>query len=63
MPQHLSDRTPRVWGRIDLGKDYEVRYWARKLGVTERELRETVQTVGPIIEKVREHFAQHSRGH
>jgi hypothetical protein len=62
MPQNPSSKPPRVWGRIDLEQDYEVRYWARKLGVNERELRDTVRTVGPIIEKVKEHFAQQTRG-
>ena len=46
----------RVWGRIDLEQDFEVRYWARKLGVEEPRLREVVRTVGPIVENVRRHL-------
>jgi hypothetical protein len=62
MPQNLKHRSPRVWARIDPEQDYEVRYWAQKLGVGEEQLRETVRSVGPIVEKVREHFARQHRG-
>jgi hypothetical protein len=61
MPENQVERSPRVWGRIDPNQDYEVRYWARKLGVDEQQLRETVQTAGPIIEKVKEHLSQNQR--
>jgi hypothetical protein len=56
------NRSPRVWSRIDLSQEFEVRYWAGKLGVNERELRDVVGTVGPIVEKVRQHLAGRSGG-
>ena len=49
---------PRVWGRIDLDQEFEVRYWARKLGVEEPRLREAVRSVGPIVENVRKHLEE-----
>ncbi len=61
MAENQVERSPRVWGRIDPNQDYEVRYWARKLGVDEQQLRETVRTVGPIIENVKQHLSQNSR--
>ena len=39
--------------RIDIDEDYEVAYWRRALGVTERELIEAVATAGPSIANVR----------
>jgi hypothetical protein len=46
-----QDRT-----RINLNQDYEVRDWAKSLGVTEDELRKAVAAVGNQADKVREHL-------
>lgn len=40
--------------RINLNQDYEVRDWAKTLGVTEHELRNAVAAVGNQADKVRE---------
>jgi hypothetical protein len=48
-----QDRT-----RINLNQDYEVRDWAKSLGVTEDELRKAVAAVGNQADKVREHLAK-----
>lgn len=42
--------------RINLSEDYEVRYWTKELGVSERELRDAVQAVGNTSKAVREHL-------
>jgi hypothetical protein len=60
MSQSAGQTMPRVWGRIDLAQDFEVRYWARKLGVEEPKLREVVRSVGPIVENVRKHLEKTS---
>jgi hypothetical protein len=39
--------------RINVGKFYEVREWAKKLGVTEQQLRTAVNDVGPMVKDVR----------
>jgi hypothetical protein len=51
-------RGPRDRSRINTDQDYEVRYWTDELGVTEEQLRQAVQRVGPSADKVREHFRQ-----
>jgi hypothetical protein len=48
-----QDRT-----RINLNQDYEVRDWAKSLGVTEDELRKAVAAVGNQADKVREHLGK-----
>lgn len=40
--------------RINIHEDYERRYWAKKFGVSEQRLREAVQKVGPMVQKVAE---------
>jgi hypothetical protein len=42
--------------RINLNQDYEVRDWAKSLGVTEDELRKAVAAVGNQADKVREYL-------
>lgn len=46
--------------RINLGQDYEVRYWCEKLGVTEDQLKSAVAKVGPLVKNVREHLSLQS---
>ncbi|MBB5712452.1 DUF3606 domain-containing protein [Sphingomonas xinjiangensis] len=42
--------------RISLSEDYEVRDWAKSLGVSEARLREAVGAVGNSADKVREYL-------
>ena len=44
--------------RIDLASDDEVRRWAEAFGVTEAEIRQTVDLVGPMVKDVRQRLAQ-----
>lgn len=48
-----SDRS-----RISLGKGYEIDFWTRQLGVSERELRYALGAVGDSPEAV-QHFLRH----
>jgi hypothetical protein len=40
--------------RINIEEDYERRDWAKTFGVSEQRLREAVQKVGPMVQKVAE---------
>jgi hypothetical protein len=42
---------------INIGQDYEVRYWCEKLGVSEEQLKSAVAKVGPLVKHVREHLS------
>lgn len=42
--------------RINIGQDYEVRYWCEKLGVSPEQLKSAVAKVGPLVKHVREHL-------
>lgn len=40
--------------RINLSEDYEVQYWTKELGISEKELRDVIQAVGNTSKAVRE---------
>jgi hypothetical protein len=42
--------------RINIGQDYEVRYWCEKLRVSPEQLKSAVAKVGPLVKHVREHL-------
>lgn len=44
--------------RINLSEDYEVQYWTKELGVSEKELRDIVQAVGNTSKAVRERLGK-----
>ena len=44
--------------RLDLSRADDVRRWAEEFGVTEQELRQAVELVGPRITDVRQRLAQ-----
>jgi Protein of unknown function (DUF3606) len=53
---------PNVASRLDgslinIGQDYEVRYWCEKLGISEDQLKSAVAKVGPLVKHVREHLS------
>ncbi|HET6397800.1 MAG TPA: DUF3606 domain-containing protein [Pseudoxanthomonas sp.] len=56
----MGDDTRKVGSpdrdRINTSEDYEVRYWARELGVSEEELRAAVEAVGNGADDVRRHL-------
>jgi len=45
--------------RINLSQDYEVRDWAKSMGVDEHDLRNAVAVVGDRADKVREYLQHH----
>lgn len=42
--------------RINVNQDYELRDWAKSLGVTPEQVKEAVKAVGDQADKVREHL-------
>lgn len=54
-----DDKTEVLFDRnlISLSERYEIRDWTNSLGVTEAELRDAVEAVGPSADKVREYLA------
>jgi hypothetical protein len=44
--------------RININEDYEVRDWAKRFGVSEKQLREAVQRVGPMVKDVEQHLGR-----
>ena len=54
MPDNLKDRGPQDRSRINVNENWERRYWAKELGVSEDRLREAVEKVGVSVDAVRE---------
>ena len=43
---------------VTIGQDYELRYWTKRLGVSEEELRIAVEQVGSSLDRVREQLGK-----
>jgi hypothetical protein len=61
MPNDLSNRAPSDRSRINMSEAWEVRWWCVELGVTEDELRQAVDTVGPTPAEVERHLKKAAR--
>jgi transposase-like protein len=57
MSDDLKQRGGTDRQRINVNQDYELRDWARRLGVSEQELKEAVRAVGDRVDQVRDHLA------
>lgn len=53
MPDNLNIRQPQDKDRINVNEPWEVRYWTQKLGVSEAQLKQAVNAVGPMAAKVK----------
>jgi hypothetical protein len=42
---------------IDVDQEQDVRYWSKEFGVTEEEIRQAVQSAGPMVKDVRARLA------
>jgi hypothetical protein len=47
--------------RINVDEPYEVRHWAKQLGVTVQQLSGAVEQVGPLVDAVRQHLKNEMR--
>ena len=52
MSDDKSLRTPADAQRVNVGEDYEVRYWTNKWNVTPQQLRAAVDKVGVMADDV-----------
>ena len=51
-----SSATLRGSLRINVDESYEVRHWAKQLGVSIQQLRAAIEQVGPLVDAVRQHL-------
>jgi hypothetical protein len=42
--------------RINVGEIYEVKHWAKQLGVSSQQLRTAIEHVEPLVDAVRQHL-------
>lgn len=52
MPDDKDRRGPADRLRVNVNEEYEVRYWAERLGVSEERLRAAVRAVGVMVKDV-----------
>ena len=52
MADNPSERGMRDRSRINVNQPHEMSYWSKKFGVSEAELRNAVEQVGPMADKV-----------
>jgi len=54
-----KEKTGRIDdSRINVNESYELQYWSEKFNVSRDRLREAVEAVGPMVEKVREYLSK-----
>ena len=58
MNDDRSKRREPDRARINLGEDYELRYWTKTLGVGPQEIMDAIGAVGNSSERVREYLTQ-----
>lgn len=49
MNTDLSNLAERGNKKVEVNEAWALRYWTQELGVTERDLREAVEVVGPML--------------
>lgn len=57
MSDDLERTGPEDPNKINVNQSWEVTYWCKILGVTEKELREAVEAVGSLVADVKAHIA------
>lgn len=53
MPDNLNISQPQDPKRINVNEPWELRYWTKKFGASEAQLKQAVKTVGPMVDKVK----------
>jgi hypothetical protein len=56
MSDDLNKRGPQDSSRINVNEEWELRYWTKKFGVSEEELKAAVNKVGVKADAVTAHF-------
>jgi len=50
-----NERRPTDLANVNINEEWELRWWARELGLSEDQLREAVKEVGTATTKLREY--------
>ena len=58
MPDDKTNRGQPDRSKINMGEDYEVKYWSRHFGVTPEELKKVVDRVGNSAAAVAKEFGK-----
>jgi hypothetical protein len=58
MSDDRTKRGPQDAARVNVHEKWELDYWTEKLGVTEQQLKDAVQQVGPMAKDVRSHLGK-----
>lgn len=58
MADNLNEKGPADRSRINLGEEWEVRYWMQRFKVTREQLRAAVNEVGNSAERVEAHLGR-----
>ncbi len=54
----LTKRKPQDAGKVNVNEDWEVRYWCKEFGCTEKQLRDAVRAVGVSAAAVRKYLGK-----
>ncbi|MBN6150842.1 DUF3606 domain-containing protein [Xanthomonas sp. AmX2] len=58
-PENTDDRVPSDLANVNINEEWELRWWARELGMSEDNLRAAVTEVGTATTKLREYRPPH----
>lgn len=58
-PENTDDRVPSDLANVNINEEWELRWWARELGMSEDNLRAAVNEVGTATTKLREYRPPH----
>lgn len=61
MSDVLKNREPADRSHVNVNEPAELKYWCRKFGCTEQQLRQAIATVGGSAAKITQHFKSKSR--
>ncbi len=56
MSDDLTRRQPEDPTKVNINQQWEIDYWCRKFGVSEGELRQAIEKVGPMVKDVRQYL-------
>jgi hypothetical protein len=56
MSDDTSKRGPQDAARVNVHERWELDYWTKELGVSEKQLKDAVAQVGPMAKDVRKHL-------
>ncbi|WP_321301864.1 DUF3606 domain-containing protein [uncultured Sphaerochaeta sp.] len=56
MPDDLKRKIPHDRSRVNLSQKYEIEYWCKEFGVSEKKLRNLVKQYGTSAAEIRKHL-------